>query len=372
MPAPPRLRRRISRRRHHSHTTAHGNAVRPDPGAVTSTEIKRSLLHPLIAYLWPPPVGTAWASTAFKARLASVITRVLRPLPLYHYAQLPAHLQDNDCILTGHRAGYDLLDCVRSVAAWHNETLNIWTHLAGGAAFMACVGAIWRAAVGPDNTNQISWVLDADSAVMALYLATVAVCLLCSTLFHTFHCHEERRVFDNMAIADYTGITTLLFGSFTSLVYFAFRPHPHLLPLPLGVTAAASLAGVALPWFPFFRMHKYRALRTLIFAGLCVAIFASVVWAAVAIVHELASGWTWDWVAGVVGVVGCYGGGGVIYVTRFPECLRPGAFDHIGQSHQIWHVLVIGGAYSHWHLLTELRDWRVAQDVVASMAAAAL
>lgn len=41
------------------------------------------------------------------------------------------------------------------------------------------------------------------------------------------------------------------------------------------------------------------------------------------------------------------GTGGAVYAARVPERLWPGKFDIVGASHQIMHVLVMGGATSY-------------------------
>ncbi|ORZ38278.1 hemolysin-III related-domain-containing protein, partial [Catenaria anguillulae PL171] len=275
-----------------------------------------------------------------------------RPLKLYKLRDIPAYLQDNEYIHTGHRAYYSWSECARSLVHVHNETVNIWTHILGAVAFAVFIAQALDDIVHPRATT-------ADRLVLALYHCTAGICLACSGIFHTFHCHADRHVFDRMAVTDYTGIATLLFGSFTSLVYFAFRPHPTLLPIPLGITVVASLAGVIFPWFPFFRSYKYRLLRTLIFFSLSTSIFASVGWAAYQIWHEVAEAWSWRWTGWTVGIVGNYCVGALIYAARFPECLAPGRFDIVGASHQIWHLMVICGAVCHWGALCELRDWRL-------------
>ena len=53
-------------------------------------------------------------------------------------------------------------------------------------------------------------------------------------------------------------------------------------------------------------------------------------------------GWGWFVLEGVV-----YSTGTVIYAARAPERWAPGRFDMYGSSHQIFHVLVLGGALAH-------------------------
>jgi hypothetical protein len=47
---------------------------------------------------------------------------------------------DNQYLLTGWRIHYfKWTDCFASLFQWHNETLNIWTHLLGSLFFMALI-----------------------------------------------------------------------------------------------------------------------------------------------------------------------------------------------------------------------------------------
>jgi adiponectin receptor len=40
--------------------------------------------------------------------------------------------------------------------------------------------------------------------------------------------------------------------------------------------------------------------------------------------------------------------GAYIYFIRFPEKKYPGKFDYFGQSHNIWHLFVFLGAFTHF------------------------
>ncbi|KAK1403629.1 hypothetical protein POM88_003234 [Heracleum sosnowskyi] len=55
---------------------------------------------------------------------------------LMKYDDLPEYLQDNEFILDYYRCEWPLKDLVSSTFAWHNETLNIWTHLIGFMVFL--------------------------------------------------------------------------------------------------------------------------------------------------------------------------------------------------------------------------------------------
>ncbi|XP_021889633.1 heptahelical transmembrane protein 4-like isoform X2 [Carica papaya] len=53
-----------------------------------------------------------------------------------------------------------------------------------------------------------------------------------------------------------------------------------------------------------------------------------------------------------------YGLGALIYATRIPERWKPGRFDIAGHSHQLFHVLVVAGAYTHYHAGLVYLRWR--------------
>ncbi|KAL7748479.1 minc metabolism membrane protein [Sorochytrium milnesiophthora] len=288
--------------------------------------------------------------SAFKRALFALSS----PLKLYKYHEIPEHLQDNEFIYGHYRAHYSYADCAKSMVHMHNETFNIWTHLIGSFVFVGLLIKIFSSALEfpPSATT-------ADKVVVGIYHLTAVICLFCSGVFHTFHCHSRLRVFDQMAILDYTGIAMLLFGSFLSLIYFALKPYPHILPIPLAITSVSSLGGMVLPWFSFFRSYKKRLLRLIIFLGLAASIVASFFWAMYEVWPEVRANWQWSWLNLTIGIAVSYIGGAVIYGTRFPECLFPGRFDLIGHSHQIWHVFVIAGALCNHALLKVIVDWRL-------------
>jgi adiponectin receptor len=53
-----------------------------------------------------------------------------------------------------------------------------------------------------------------------------------------------------------------------------------------------------------------------------------------------------------------YGFGALVYATRVPERWMPGKFDIAGHSHQLFHVLVVAGAYTHYHAGLLYLQWR--------------
>ncbi|CAL5419445.1 unnamed protein product [Camellia sinensis] len=56
---------------------------------------------------------------------------------LVKYQSLSEYLKDNEFVLDYYRYKWPLKETMFNVFAWHNETLNIWTHLEGFIIFVA-------------------------------------------------------------------------------------------------------------------------------------------------------------------------------------------------------------------------------------------
>ncbi|XP_028111247.1 heptahelical transmembrane protein ADIPOR1-like [Camellia sinensis] len=60
---------------------------------------------------------------------------------LVRFEELPEYMKDNEFILNYYRANWPLKQAFFSLFRWHNETLNVWTHLMGFALFLGLVVA---------------------------------------------------------------------------------------------------------------------------------------------------------------------------------------------------------------------------------------
>ncbi len=52
------------------------------------------------------------------------------------YADAPKYMQDNEYVVKGYRIGYGITDIFKSLVAFHNESINIWSHLVGTLIFV--------------------------------------------------------------------------------------------------------------------------------------------------------------------------------------------------------------------------------------------
>ncbi|XP_068652813.1 heptahelical transmembrane protein ADIPOR2-like [Aristolochia californica] len=305
---------------------------------------------------------------------------------LVKYEALPDYLKDNEFILDYYRSEWPLKEAFFSVFSWHNETLNIWTHLGGFALFL--ILAVLSSMEIPklrEILYDFSWSIptplvknisdvflpellssDFSEATVAVsetraprwpwfvFLGGAMICLSCSSLSHLLACHSRRfnLVFWRL---DYAGISLMIVASFFPPIYYAFlhRPWARIFYLSsitiLGFLALVTLLAPALS-APRFRRFRARLFLAMGFSGVVPAVHALILnWAHrechVALAYEVLMAFAYAMGAG-------------FYVSRFPESWRPGAFDIAGHSHQIFHVLVIAGALAHCKASLVLRAWR--------------
>ncbi|KAK3148076.1 hypothetical protein QOZ80_3BG0290330 [Eleusine coracana subsp. coracana] len=332
---------------------------------------------------------------------------------LIGYEALPEFLKHNEFVLDYYRSEWPIKQALLSVFSVHNETINVWTHLIGFFVFLAltvCAATMvpmeYEASSSPHMTittmtnntgmtkvNQLMMVLidDGRGAVMAThsyyslrnasmeaavtvtssppvphhhrrvarwpfyaYLCGAMFCLLMSSLCHLLACHSEHASYVLLRL-DYAGITGLIVTSFYPLVYYTFLCDPFHRSLYLGFITASGAAAVAVSLLPVFEVPRLRWARAGLFAcmglsGLVPILHKMLVFGArpeavITTGYEMAMG-------------ACYLAGVVVYATRVPERWMPGRFDLAGHSHQLFHVLVIAGAYAHYLAGLVYLSWR--------------
>lgn len=145
------------------------------------------------------------------------------PTPeLLSFDDLPEWYQDNPHIRRGYRPVSG--SAASSIASWrriHNETVNIYSHLVPGAAFLLGEWYILHYLHARHGAEAVA----ADYLVLAVYLVTAAGCLGLSAAYHTLinHSHAVERVWLRL---DLVGIVLLTAGILVSGTYVVFWCEP--------------------------------------------------------------------------------------------------------------------------------------------------
>ncbi|KAL9223962.1 hypothetical protein vseg_000042 [Gypsophila vaccaria] len=310
------------------------------------------------------------------------------------YDELPEYMKDNEYIIKYYRAEWSLKHAFFSLFQWHNETLNIWTHLVGFVLFVALTvvnaahvseavdlfGLFRMSSSGPGTNSShdsgnllldMSKLLNVtrvnpggqhqtehiDGAVrwpFYVYLCGSMFCLISSTACHLFCCHSH-----NLSLwllrMDYTGITVMIVTSFFPAMYYIFLCQPlWQITYLTGISIFGCFTIVTLI-SPTLSSGRCRSFRAILFVsmglfGIIPAIHACIL--------------NWDnprrnlTLTYEAGMALSYLTGTVFYVSRIPEKWKPGFFDLVGQSHQIFHVFVVMGALAHYGAALVFMEYR--------------
>nr|XP_043605899.1 heptahelical transmembrane protein 4-like [Erigeron canadensis]XP_043605900.1 heptahelical transmembrane protein 4-like [Erigeron canadensis] len=186
------------------------------------------------------------------------------------------------------------------------------------------------------------------------FLGGAMFCLLASSLCHLLCCHSKRLSYIMLRL-DYAGIAALISTSFYPPVYYSFMCHPFFCNLYLGFITVLGITTIMVSLLPVFDRPEYRNIRTGLFLGMGLS-------GAGPIFHKLILFWNQPEAVHTTGyeiLMGTfYGIGSLIYATRIPERWMPGKFDIAGHSHNLFHVLVVAGAYTHYRAGLVYLKWR--------------
>lgn len=305
--------------------------------------------------------------------------------------ELPSWMRDNPYIETHYRAPQKCTYTALRLAftQMNNESANVWTHFVGALFFLyvLCTHlphlftsipsaadaspsgrafALFRE-LGLSNmkdspSQDVVEIVRAEAArTLAPLLVAAVYCLTISTLYHAAWVRSPRAL-SVLARCDFCGIALLCAGHTMSGVRALFFCDPHrsnwTAPIRIcstvtGFAAAATARCVLTPGFGGRHAHKARSLAFTILGSFS---------AAPVIFGGIRHGWSdpeFVWMARYIYLaILCYVVGMLLYATRVPECCRPGKHDLWCSSHQIMHVLVIAGAYTHYAGIAATLEYR--------------
>ena len=232
-------------------------------------------------------------------------------------------------ILGGYRVNYTLVQCLRSIFSWHNETVNIWTHLLPLICFLVlCAFFLTEFLVHP---------MDAlETVTVAVFFFGISVCLFVSCCFHIFKpisvdCQSCLLQFDMSGVAfNIVGnmFVMLYYGFFcegnTQIAYFCT------IPLYLLVGGVVSYHG----------SHKKHGWMIRVMGGLFLILLGLVPFIHIIFVMNAAR-WMEGFLPMVVALILC-AVGLWFYASGWPER----SFGHFCNktyffSHAIWHLFIV-------------------------------
>ncbi|KAH7083743.1 hemolysin-III related-domain-containing protein [Paraphoma chrysanthemicola] len=259
------------------------------------------------------------------------------------YKEVPPWQRDA-YIVRGYRPlSYSYLQSLYSLLYVHNQTVNIYTHLCGFLFFSLTAYQFSTQLISGYHT-----VSHKDTVVFSAFFAGVGVCLGFSSAFHTFSNHSQATC-QQWLVLDFMGIICLIAGSWLPAVYYGFYCQSKISGL-LIISSLSVMCLVAI-LVPRFRTPQWRTIRIAMFLALGFLGFFPMVYVAAKLGISQAhkqTGWGWFLLEAAL-----YISGTAIYARRYPERAWPGVCDIWGSSHQIFHVFVLLGAWSHFIGITK-------------------
>ncbi|KAL2062737.1 hypothetical protein VTL71DRAFT_5809 [Oculimacula yallundae] len=303
-----------------------------------------------VSKLAEPSLSTA-AIHVSETKVRKDAPGIKEPIILLRWDELLDWQQDNQHIHTGYRpASNSHRQSIHSLAYLHNETVNIFTHLAGMiiAAVLCIVSYI--IARSRYSTASVS-----DVFAMGAFFMCAILCLGISASYHTLSNHSMK-VNNLCNKLDLLGIVLLIWGSMVSIIYYGWYCERTIKIAYCTMITVFGAASAYLTLSPEVRAPKWRAFRALMFVLLGLSAFIPVVHGVflygMTVVNVRIAFIPWLLTEGLMYILGA-----LVYAARFPESRFPGKFDIWGSSHQIFHVLVVLGAAAHLVALVHSFDY---------------
>ena len=227
--------------------------------------------------------------------------------------------------------------------SWHNETLNVWSHL---------LGLLWALSRLAETLAADGVAPVAKAAVGAFDVSAVAV-LAASATAHLFAPVLPPGPARLLWRVDHVGIVVAICGSYVPGIRYGFRCH--LVPGAAygAITAAGLVASMHLTFYPTEK-HGRDWLRI-------AALSFTTGFGLVPLAHFCTFAPPEDiraLVPGLLAMFGFYALGVAFFLSFVPERISPAVGELVG-SHALWHVCIVAALWS-WDVSvsrTLARDW---------------
>lgn len=250
---------------------------------------------------------------------------------------MPRVRRGNKFILTNYRPRMSFVRLLMSAFSLHNETFNVWSHLLGSACM--CSLLVWFVRQQPDE--------HAFPPKWPLVVYTISTIFLFTASWWAHLTGPLSRRYHNFVFKlDYLGIILTTVYHFLPISFYMFVDES--LTVRVMYILVPSCMGIALTTLAV--SNKFCNPSWVPIRALCFTVYGSST--IVPLIHGSIKYWNDDRDFPRLGLM-CLasdivlnGLGALLYGKRLPERKYPRTFDVIGNSHNIMHVLSVGGLVS--------------------------
>ena len=284
----------------------------------------------------------------------------MRLLRMVTFNSLPDWQQDNEYLKTHHRvATHSFRRSFKTLFSVHTETVNIWSHV---IAFFLCLFLCVKAFILGDEVAKEIWDVNisdlplSDKLMVFLFLLSSMGLFLCSFLFHLL-CNHSEDVSLMFGKLDYLGIILSFAGQSSNAYYFGFYCSSIVKLCYIVVLVVLCSVCVAVILLDRFGTPEMRPIRFGVFFLLGLSNI-------VPLIHiGLVNGF---WLVFVEWGVGnsslLLESGAILFVLQVPERFAPGVFDVLGNSHQLFHLIVLIAIVFHYSCILNMIHHRLYVD----------
>ncbi|CDW83515.1 progestin and adipoq receptor family member 3-like [Stylonychia lemnae] len=245
----------------------------------------------------------------------------------------------------GYRAHRSLsaCNCTASLFMLHNETFNVWTHLAGGIYFMYQVYLVLQnEGVYQDLKESF------NKAVLLAGLFSCIFSMMSSAIYHLYN-SISRNVYLTLLKIDLMGIGIMIFGLAICLIFTGFHNYSNIGGSLTYLMIFLMLFNFVMQCTPCYMQDSFEKFRILFFSVLVTLLLGvALSWAAIYSTQIEIQMMFWR----LMQAFGYLGAGFFFYITKYPERLTSNYYVQMfGQAHIWWHILVFLNGYTNYWLL---------------------
>ncbi|XP_077976537.1 adiponectin receptor protein 1-like [Styela clava] len=217
--------------------------------------------------------------------------------------------------------------CLKSTCEKNSEMACVWSHL---IAFVITAVAFHYFLHLPSEYFIREW--EEKFVISFAFIGTCTCCLL-STLFHTFY-HYSEQAFECTLKIDLCGIVAGVEGGWVALLYYSFYCETMLRNFYLAVifmNAVGCAYRMTRSHLLRYEKSKDRTRIALFMFSLILPGYARIFYND-GIITAMNNGHNWSFLGFFVAIIGIY-----VYSEKIPESWYSGTYDHVINSHVLFH-----------------------------------
>tara|TARA_B110000208_G_scaffold176174_1_gene222335 strand:+ start:930 stop:1817 length:888 start_codon:yes stop_codon:yes gene_type:complete len=278
----------------------------------------------------------------------SILENVL-DIEYYDYEELPEWYKDNKYVSKGYRDwNRSCMYYFKSIFKWHNETLNIWSHLIATILFTLLSIYTFKY-----NYNIYLTYLG-DIITMSFFLFSCILCFTLSSIMHCFYPKSEDSC-NCLLLCDYYGIIFLILCSYNIFIYYLFycnnliQTYYYLI-----INSLALLCFIVIKLFNKKKYKLYKLLTCIIFI---LSIFVPIFHRYLYYKNEHPNEYIQEIKFYSISL-GIYFLAFLFYVSKIPESLCYHKFNCVNYltSHTIFHIIIVIATITNYYGILNLHN----------------